>query len=563
MKKIKILLALLCFSHILSAQTPVLKWANQMGASSWDIGQCTTVDSSGNVYTIGEFSGTADFDPGIGVLNLVSAGGTDFFIQKLNSEGELIWAKRIGGSLSDVAQGITTDNQGNVYVTGAFSDTVYFAPGINNSKLISLGAFDGYILKLDSSSNFIWVKQITTTGSARGWSISIDKTGHVYTAGSFSGTTDFDPGVGVMNLTSSSPYEDIFIQKLDSNGNYLWAVQNAVRDMYNEVSINNDIYGNTIITGSFRETVDFDPGPGVLNFTAIYSNDIFIQKLDSLGNLIWIKHIGSIGAEDGMSVTSDSYGNVLSTGTFGSQVDFDPGPGVLLLTSTGGMDVYIQKLNSSGSLLWVKQIGGNSENYCNSITMDTEENVYITGGFKSTTDFDPGPGVVNMTSIDQADLYILKLDSLGDFVWVAQMGGTGSQYGNSIDTDNSGNVYSTGFFDGTVDFDPGTGVHNLSCVGGWDVFVQKLGQSTGTYIKESKSNSVAIFPNPTKGPISIELNNLNNVNIEISSVNGDIVYSKQGVKEQTLSIELNVSSGVYFVRLSSENYQQVNKIIVK
>lgn len=562
MKKIKIIFALICFSLNSNAQTPVLNWAYQMGANSWDMGWCAAVDNDGNMYTTGQFSGIVDFDPGIGVFNLTSAGGTDCFIQKVNSEGNLIWVKRLGGSSEDVGYGISCDDQGHIYITGYFSDTVDFDGGVNTSNLTSIGYYDGYILKLDSNGNFNWVKQIPGSNTANGWSISIDELGNVYTAGAFDGTTDFDPGVGVTNLTSSAPFADVFIQKLDSNGNFLWVVQDAVRDLFNEVSINYDNYGNVIITGSFRETVDFDPGPAVLNLTAIWTNDIFIQKLDSLGNLIWVKHMGSSGGEFGTAVTSDSYGNVLSTGFFGGQVDFDPGSGVSMLNSVGD-DIYIQKLSSSGSLLWVKQIGGYAADYAYSITTDIENSVYITGGFRDSVDFDPGQGVANITSFDQADIFILKLDSLGDFVWVAQMGGSGNQYGYSIDTDLSGNVYSTGFFEGTVDFDPSAGVSAVSSMGGWDVYIQKLSQSTGTYIKENDLNSINIYPNPTNGNVNMEFQNLDHVNIEVSSIKGDIIYSNQGVQEQTLNINLNVSPGVYFVRISSNNYQQIKKIIVK
>ncbi|OYT12178.1 MAG: hypothetical protein B6I18_01585 [Bacteroidetes bacterium 4572_112] len=563
MKKVRIIIVILCFSNILIAQTPVLDWTYKIGASSWDLGWSTTIDNSGNIYFTGEFSDTVDFDPGIGVENLISAGSTDCFLQKVNSEGNLIWAKRIGGTTSDGAQAVTTDNQGNVYVTGYFSGTVYFDISNSNSMLIAVGIFDGFILKLDSNGSFIWVKHIAASNASKGWGISIDILGNVCTVGCFDGIADFDPGAGIMNLTCSYPYADVFVQKLDSNGVFLWAIQNSVRDMYNEVAINTDINGNIIITGYFRETVDFDPGPGVYDITAFWADDIFIQKLDTAGGLVWVKHMGNDGGEFGTAVTSDPYGNVVSTGYFGGLIDFDPGPGIFNLVSNGGKDIYVQKLSSNGSLLWVKQIGGYLDDMSRSITMDNEGNLYITGGFSGTVDFDPGIGVASINSAGGYDIYILKLDSLGEFVWVVQMGGTEDQYGYSIDTDNNGNVYSTGFFAGIVDFDPGTGVHNLSCDGIWDVFALKLSQSTGTYVKENDFNSLSVFPNPTVGSVNIDLRRFKDVDIEISSINGGIVYSKYGVKEQILNVELNVSPGVYFIRLSSNKYHQINKIIVK
>ena len=149
-----------------------------------------------------------------------------------------------------------------------------------------------------------------------------------------------------------------------------------------------------------------------------------------------------------------------------------------MLISNGGYDIFIQKLNANGDLIWVKQMGGTSNDQGISITGDGDGNIYLTGNFKNTVDFDPDSGVYNLTSYGGSDMFIQKLDSLGNFLWVGQMGGSQNHIAMSIALDKQNNIYTTGYFKDTVDFDPGPAVFNLisSDASGYDIFVQKLRQ---------------------------------------------------------------------------------------
>src|SRR5690606_23904636 len=142
-------------------------------------------------------------------------------------------------------------------------------------------------------------------------------------------------------------------------------------------------------------TVDFDPGVGVYNLTSLGYDDIFIQKLDSNGDFLWAKRMGSTGSNIGHSIAVDTAGNVYTTGTFGGTVDFDPGVGTFNLTSAGGVDIFIQKLDSNGDFLWAKRMGGIGREQGSSITIDALGNVYTTGSFEEEVDFDPGVGIYN------------------------------------------------------------------------------------------------------------------------------------------------------------------------
>jgi len=379
-----------------SANAQHLVWAKQFGGTSPDAGQSIAVDAAGNIYTTGSFEGTADFDPGPGIFNLTSVQPLyeDIFITKLDAFGNLVWAKQLGAYWDDAGQSIAVDAAGNVYATGYFYGTADFDPGTGVFNLTS-SIKDVFIIKLDASGNLVWAKQLGGYDYDYASSIAIDDSGNVYTTGWFSGTADFDPGPATFNLTATGA-EDIFITKLDASGNLIWAKQLGGSFSNEEGrSIAVDTAGNVYATGFFDGTVDFDPGPATFNLNS-GGGGIFIIKLDASGNLIWAKQLGSGSNDIGYFLTLDAAGNVYATGVFQFTADFDPGPATFNLNAAG-VDIFITKLNASGNLVWVKQLGGTDNDYGYSIAVDSTGSVYTTGYFLSTGDFDPGPATFNLT----------------------------------------------------------------------------------------------------------------------------------------------------------------------
>ncbi|MFH0865376.1 MAG: SBBP repeat-containing protein [Bacteroidota bacterium] len=174
----------------------------------------------------------------------------------------------------------------------------------------------------------------------------------------------------------------------------------------------------------------------------------------------WVKQIGGTYSDDrGYSLTLDASGNVYTTGFFGT-ADFDPGADTFNLTSVGG-DIFISKIDSSGNFVWAEQMGGSDFDYGTSIAVDASGNVYTTGLFRGAADFDPGADTFKLTSAGVEDIFISKLNSSGNFIWAKQIDGTNLNYGPCIAIDTFGNVYTTGPFHDTADFDPGAGVYNL------------------------------------------------------------------------------------------------------
>lgn len=470
-------------SASVNAQDATFDWAKSMGGTNNEVGRSIITDGSGNVYTTGTFQGTADFDPGVGVANLVSAGGTDFFVQKLDASGNFIWAKAMGATGAEIGFSIITDLSDNIYIIGSFSGTVDFDPGVGVSNLVAVGGSDIFIQKLDASGDFIWAKSMGGSGNDYGRSIALDASGNVCNTGSFQSTVDFDPGAGVDNLISAGS-NDIFIQKLDASGNFIWA--KAIRGSNNNIgsSISTDLSGNVYTAGSFEGTADFDPGIGIINLASAGENDIFIQKLDASGNFVWAKRMGLWYFDAATAIKVDDLGNIYTTGYYSFTVDFDPGVGVHNLESAGfaPYDIFIQKLDSDGNFVWAKSMGGSYDDLGYSIALDAAGNIYSTGRFHATADFDPGVGVENLVSGGSNDIFILKLDPSGNFVWAKSVGGvgSGSDIGFSLTVDGSNNVYTTGLYRYTVDFDPGAGVSNLTTVGNDDMFIQKLKQCLPT-----------------------------------------------------------------------------------
>ena len=485
------------------------------GGTSWDYLNSVAADSSGNVVATGSFEGTADFDPGSGTTNLTSGGSRDIYVTKLDSSGELAWARQMGGVSSASGHSVALDSSGNVYVAGRFRGTADFDPGSGTQNLTSKGGEDGFVVKLDSNGDFVWAKSFggAQTDVARG--VAVDSAGNVYVNGYFRSTADFDPGAGTQNKTAAGS-DDIYLLKLNADGDFVSVAQFGSTGYDQPSSIAVDSSDNVLLFGNTRGTIDLDPGAGTANFSPS-NGDFFIVKLDSNGVYTW--SAGFTGAsygyasEVGEALATDSSGNVYATGYYNGTVDFDPGAGTANMTATGNPDVFVLKLNSSGTLLWAKSLGGSNAAYGRSIDVDSSGNVYTTGNFDGTADFDPGSGTENLSSAGGSgdnDVFVSKLNSSGEFVWAKSFVGTNAgcdpmdwmcsnnyEVGYSIAIDGSSNVYAAGYFIKTVDFDPGSGTEYLTSAGSGDAFIVKMNSAGSTSATTTTTTTPTTTPATT------------------------------------------------------------------
>lgn len=422
----------------------------------------STVKIGSSIYLTGGFNGTIDFDPGAGTLNLSSTGLNDYYLQKLDANGNLIWVKSIGGAGDTYANSIINDNANNIYLSGSFNTQVDFDPNAGLSNLTPMSSQDdGFIQKLDSSGNLIWVKSIGNIGDDKIFSSNIDNNGNLFFSGYFEGTVDFDPGPGINNVTASSL--DVFLLKLDTAGNFIWV--KTFEDLgTNSHPISIDGNNNIYLSGGFGATIDFDPSPAVNNITSSGGSDGYILKLNNNGDFIWVKSINGSGDAFVGYINHDFYGNLYMTGVYSGTSDFDPSSSnTYNLTAIDSLDNFILKLDVTGNFIWAKTFGGDGDDHIAS-DVDEEGFIYYTGSYKNTVDFDPSINTYNLTSIGgYHDIFIGKMDPLGNLMWAHSFGsGSDFDYGLHCTINDDKSVYFLGFFTSTVDFDPSPAINNLS-----------------------------------------------------------------------------------------------------
>ena len=572
MKKTTFIILIFLLPTLVFAQ-----WVKGFGGTSDDAGSSIAVDGSGNTYITGHFESTVDFDSGDDVFNLTSFGSFDIFLVKYDSDGSFVWAKNIGGSYDDAGSSITVDEIGNIYVTGGFEGTVDFDPGGSTFKLKSFGGADIFMAKYASDGSFIWAKSIGSSSYDAGSSIHVDGSGNIYITGYFEDTADFDPGSETVTLTSRGSV-DIFIAKYTSDGSFVWAksVGSTSDDAGTNISV--DDYGNIYVFGFFEGTADFDPGVGTFNLINAGFFDIFISKYAPNGSFIWAKSVGGTYYDIGRGY-ADGSGNIYMTGAYAGTVDFDPGSDVFNLTSAGKADVFIAKYSTDGNFVWAKNLAGSANGEGTSISFDANEDIYITGAYEETVDFDPGNGVFNLTSAGQADVFIAKYSSDGNFIWAKSLGGAGDDVGYSIVLDGIGNSYATGNFQGNANFDLGTGISNITSAGDYDIFVVKyLSDETVSVENDLElQNEFALFqnyPNPfnptttisfsipdvgTSHDLSVRINVFNVLGEEVTElVNNNLQAGYHSVEFNAN----NLNSGVYFYKIEAGNFVQIRKMML-
>lgn len=565
MKKIFFICIILtrCFSSGLCQN---LEWAYSFGSTSQIEQGCSiAVDDSGNVYTTGYFCLTVDFDPGPGVFNLTATNYTDVFVSKLDNSGNLIWAKRIGGSNADDVHSINLDHSGNIYLVGNFSNTVDFDPGLGTFNLYS-NPYDAFILKLDANGNFIWVKQLRSSIEITGNKIETDKLNNVYIFGNYKDTVDFNPGSLTYYLNSNGN-TDVFVLKLDSLGNFIWAKSFGAMDQDNGITSAIDSLNNIYLSGWFIGTVDFDPDTGTYSIASQLGGlDSYIAKLDSSGNLIWVKTIAGNSSDQISSMTIDKFGNLCFTGYFRATPDFDPGASIYNLTSAGAHDIFVLKLDLDGDFISAKRFGSEDEDIGFSIVTDRWGDLFIGGKFTGALDFGNG-NILN--SSGYYDIFVLKLSSVGNLIWSGKLGGIDNEEPANIAIDFVGNLYITGSFRQTVDFDFGTGVNNLISAGYEDIFITKYNSITSIN-EHKKDENLVIYPNPATDIINLvaEIYSYERIVLEIYDISG---RKLQTIDKGNLlkgkhyfNIDISkLSQGVYLINVSSQNKKISNKKFMK
>jgi uncharacterized repeat protein (TIGR02543 family) len=397
--------------------------------------QVTAVDTTGNTYVAGYFSGGSTLV--LGSVTLTKIGTQDAFAAKLDSAGTVVWAKNFGGSgVSAQGVGIAVDSSGNVHLGGNFYGGSLTTPALTWRGGSSYNN-DDFVIKLDSDGNLIWAKNfgdsgVAIGGSASGAAIAVDGSGNVYLGGYF-----YNTNLPSLSLTKLGN-RDALVIKLDSSGNLAWAKNfggSGALAMAMGVAV--DGSGNVFVGGNFQNADLSSPPLGKIG-----SSDAFVFKLDSSGALVWAKNFGSsIGASTyGNGIAVDGSGNVYLGGYFNGSSLTTPS---LAITTGSSRDALVIKLGSDGTLAWAKNFGGSGAmTEAGGVAVDTAGNVYVGGYFQNS-----GLAAPALSLTGSRDAFAIRLNSAGAVTGAANYGGSGALVqGQSVAVDGAGKVHLGGLF---------------------------------------------------------------------------------------------------------------------
>jgi hypothetical protein len=438
------------------------------------------VDDQNRFYVTGQFSAPVDFDPGpaAAVLTPLSS-SSSMYIACYNSSGGYVFANYNLTASSSVGAEIAVSgshlvNGGLMNGPSDFGNGISLpAPTTVSNAFIARYQTNGQVaiaLQLGGYANTVSVNQSLRI-------MRRDAAGNIYLAGTFQGTLDFDPGPDVFTLTSSSnTINDLFFAKYSADGSLIFAkgINSTLSKSVLDLQI--DLNGNIYITGGFIGTVDFDPAPEqVANLTGVgtTNQDVYFAKYDASGNYIYAKRFGGSGADAGFYITVDNDGNFWVSGTFSGTVDFDPGAGTVNLTSSGATDIFLAKFDGAGNYLTAFRLGGSGGEAARGLAVDNAGNIFATGFFSGTIDFDPGIGETNLTSAGQNDIFIVKYTKDGSLVFANRIGGSGNEFPSTLALGKNAEIVISGTISATVDFDPGNEVANLANIGTITLFVAR------------------------------------------------------------------------------------------
>ncbi len=581
MKKLYKFILLVFINQIIQAQIPTLNWAYSFGDSLLgNYGESIAHDDNGNIYSVGVFYGKVDFDPGADTFYLNSGNNWSIYYLKLDNSGNFMWAKNISSSWIKANDVYVDKNHNYMYVVGSFTGSADFDPGTSSNYLTSTGFYaDVFIQKFDLNGNLQWVKALYSNSlDINATSISSDDQGNIFITGSFWGTVDFDPDSTVFELTSYPDSLslgnnlDVFVLKLDSLGNFNWAKHMGGWGEDEGKAISVDGLGNVYTTGYYTQTADFETDTLIsYNLTSTGGRQIFVQKIDNNGNLLWARSVGGIFNDEGFEITTDSLNDVYVTGYFTSNADFNPDSTNYFISSQGGIDAFVLKLYTNGDFAWAKGFGGNLISVSlydqgNSISISQQGKVITVGSFYASGDFNPdGGGINTLSSNGSSDIFVHALDMNGNFIWAYNVGGLNNDYGVDATVDNNESIFVTGNFYSTCDFDPSTNVYNLSANSLTDAYIVKYNETTITNKQEINSQNIRIYPNPSSGVFLIEnLNQNENMFIELYDINGMMVKKDYFIDYKSAIITISSPPGVYFIKFvdkdGSNSYYKIVKI---
>lgn len=522
------------------------------------------------------------------------------------------WAKSALGAFHDYGTSLSTDTKGNCYATGYFQvPSVIFG---SDTLTGSTNFHDNfYLTKYDNVGNVVWAKSAIGQNNVYGNCVNTDSEGNSYVTGHFQGTGISTFGTTTLTATPANAGFDIaFVAKYDSLGNVIWA-KIAGENLALMTNVSNDIDKNGNVYVAFT-----------LSSSTFMGVELVLVKYDNAGNMLWQAQTHSDNfIEQITDICTDVHGNSYFTGIMLSDtVVF--GSDTIVNNSNGGQAIFVVKYDVAGNVVWAKSLGNYPSLYQPSIGVDVAENTYITGYFNGTYAQFGGISLTNPS--DKDEIFLLKLNSLGNVVWAKRAGGSNFDQPYDIKTDANGNSYITGMFRGTASFgtnaifsaggpdvfvakydssgnalwaqkaggsnvDMGYGIcidqNGNSFVTGYfmsspmyfgglsltnsdtityptEIFVAKLGSVVSGITENTPFSEITIFPNPFSAETNITTDKMfNNAHLSMYDVYGHIVKDIKNIYGQKISLHCeDIHSGLYFIRLEQDNHIFTKNIVI-
>jgi len=575
MKYIYATLFLLVIINV-SAQTT--DWVKSFGGDLADKGISIGVDSLGYIYISGYFNTAADFGEISLINNNPMASNKEAFLCKVDPLGNVLWALA-GGDLSagccdDRALGMHVTPGGDVYITGTF----WYAFFMGSCPNPGGNADDSSVLaKIDSEGNCVWVKSFGADEGAgdlpecpspiydaddQSYDVKVDSDGFIYVTGFFSGlSADFDE-YSIQNTDWSTNCTPMgYVGKLDEDGNWLWVdefdgIEDNRGSRDNRIAI--DSYSNIYVCGGFKNTANFGP----LSVTSEGEFDAFIFKMDTEGNWIWVKNVGSNKSDRANGIAIDRCDNIYINGEYRNPMVFEGGNasnGTATLSHKQKRDVFVAKCTPDGEWIWAKRARSSGVDKAYQMFVDYNSQVFICGTTSDTTIFSQDVVVIPPNESDTtSSAFVAQLDGNGDGEWLwAKVAGTTSSdedRTNDICADGFGNVYAVGFYENEATFDDTT----LTAVGSKDIFLWKLqtqeipGNCEHDIIAVNDLDIpvVNIYPNPVRHHMTIE--GAAGFEVRITDTFGRLILTKTVIGDRELLEVSGFSAGIYFLTFHKE-----------
>lgn len=572
MRKLRFFVCLLVVSNVSFSQLDHL-WSTSMGGLNNEIANSSMTDGSGNMFVVGTFSGTCDFDPSPTVYTLTSFGNSvDVFLAKFDINGVLQWVDQIGGTGNDYAFDIA--NMGGVAVIcGMFEGTADFNPAVATaSNITSLGLSDGFFAQYNTVGALIFAKRIgSASGDDKLTSVVLNSSLDMCISGCIGGTADVDPGPGVVNFLVSGT-TNAFIGRYSPIGNYSAAAQ--ITGAYSEALAIATDGSNVFVTGCFASTNDFNPSATTNSLTtsSLSDKDVFVASYNLGMGYIYAKQIGGPGTDIGRAIGVLGSGFTYIGGEFSDQCDFDPSAITYTLQNAGQLDIFHARYQN-GNFSWAHSVGGPNNDRCNDLSVNAGTNdVYTTGFFDGVgVDFDPSASTVTL-SASGGSSYLAGYTGSGLYKFayasITQSEGQGVFYNQGPKTLNYCGRYSS-----TDDFDFTTNAALHASAGQQDAFMAKYYVCTaapsqptvisgptlvceGATTTYTTNNIAQAYGYGWMAPIgSTVISNSNTITVTYSNSSGAIsvnAYNSCGVStDKTVAITVNPKPPTTLVSSSS------------